>query len=303
MAKIDLAKPTWSQRIRWGALAGAAVTATMACLMLATAVKGLVRGEPVVFLVTPVMAIAFTVATVGLAGIAGVRYLRLSKRIVACQDDVGSGIAIPSRNHLAPILVSLAPASVIGLVVGAGWFFGVDAGPIAAQDRGQAQFLTVCGIAASALFAAFLGFHSSKEIRLYPDGIRRIVTLRRLWSTRTVDTFVSWDDIVEFEVDEQVVGGVVEVRNSIIWLVTGTEIPESSRLRFDEPNRLRLDAHLLLAEPNVLLGLLSALWESSDQRQALADAAARELLTPPPLRSRLRTGAAAPASAGRPKAS
>ncbi|WP_209284265.1 hypothetical protein, partial [Prescottella equi] len=78
--------------------------------------------------------------------------------------------------------------------------------------------------------------------------VRRIVTLHRLWSTRTIETFVSWDDIDEFVADEQVVGGTVEVRNPVIWLVSRTAIPEGSRRRFDAPNRARLDAHLLVAE-------------------------------------------------------
>ncbi|RVW08207.1 hypothetical protein EGT67_17525 [Prescottella agglutinans] len=275
----------------------------MSCIMPIAAVKSVIHDEPAMVWVASGMAMAFASATVGLSGIAGFRYLKLSKRIAACQDTIGPGIAIPSRKHLVPILVCLGSVSLGGLVVAAGWFFGADVGPLAAQDRGQAQFLTVFGVVALAFFAALLGFRSSKEIRLYPSGIQRMVTLRRLWSTRTVDTFVSWDDIVEFEVDELVVGGTIEVRNPIIWLVSGTEIPVSSRLRFDESNRLRLDAYLLLAEPNVLLGLLSSLRESPDRRRVLADAAARELLAPPPLRSRLWPASSAPVSAGESEAS
>lgn len=287
VAKSDVSRLNWSQRVRWGPIAVAALTATMACLMFAAAVKGAVRGEPVVFLVTPVLAVAFSFAAVWLAGVGGIRQLRLSRRIVACQDDVGAGIAIPSRHHLAPLLVALGSTAVVGLVVAAGWFLGVDAGPLAVEDRGQAHLLTVGGIAASAVFAAFLGFHSAKELRLYPGGVRRMVTLRRLWSTRTVDTFVPWDDIVELEADEQVVRGVFEVRNPIIWLISGPALPASSRLRFDEPNRVRVDAHLLVAEPNTLLTVMLALRESAPLRRSLADSGASALLTPPPLRARL----------------
>ncbi|BCN43423.1 hypothetical protein A6I85_19225 [Prescottella equi] len=279
--------PAWPQRLRWFPLAGAVVTGGMTLVMPVAVVKSLVVNEPAAFFVGVAMTLLAAFATVGLAGIAGVRHLRLSKRIVVCQDDLGAGIAIPSRRHLAPLLVGLGSTSVVGLVVAVGWFLGVDAGPLAADDRGQAHLLTVGGIAASALFAAFLGFHSVKEVRLYPGGVRRMVTLRRLWSTRTVDTFVPWDDIVELEADEQVVRGVFEVRNPIIWLISGPALPESSRLRFDEPNQVRVDAHLLVAEPNTLLTVMLALRESAPLRRSLADSGASALLTPPPLRARL----------------
>ncbi|WFR71732.1 hypothetical protein P9209_23680 [Prescottella defluvii] len=272
------------------------MTASMACIMSATAVQGVVRDEPVVILIAPVLALVFGFATVGLAGLGGFRYLGLSKRIVVCHDEIGEGIEVPTRKYLVPLFVSLAAVAVIGLAVAAGWLFGFDVGPLEARDSGQAKFMTACGIAALILLALFLGFRSSTSIRLYPSGIRRIVALRRLWSTRTIDTFVSWDDIVEFQVDEQVVGGLIEVRNPIIWLVSGMPLPGRGRLRYDETNRLRLDAHVLVAEPNVLLGLLSSLRESPDRRRALTGARARALLTPAPLRSRLRAASSADGS-------
>ncbi|WP_175420396.1 hypothetical protein [Rhodococcus sp. SGAir0479] len=289
MKAMEFAKrvPAWPQRLRWFPLAGAVVTGGMTLVMPVAVVRSLAGNELATIFAGVAMTLLAAFATVGLAGVAGVRHLRLSKRIVVCQDDVGAGIAIPSRHHLAPLLVALGATAVVGLVVAAGWFLGVDAGPLAAEDRGQAHLLTGGGIALSVLFVAFLGFHSVKEVRLYPGGVRRMVTLRRLWSTRTVETFVSWDDVVEFEADEQVVRGALEGRNPIIWLVSGPALPESSRLQFDKPDRMRLDAHLLVAEPNTLLTVLSVLRESAPLRRSLADPGATALLTPPPLRSRL----------------
>ncbi|NKV12353.1 hypothetical protein GS909_17875 [Rhodococcus hoagii] len=109
--------------------------------------------------------------------------------------------------------MGLGSTSVIGFVVAAGWFLGADVGTLAAQDREQAHFLTAGAIFAGVLFVVVLGFRSSTSIRLYPSGVRRIVTLHRLWSTRTIETFVSWDDIDEFVADEQVVG---ELSKSVI---------------------------------------------------------------------------------------
>ncbi|NKT42187.1 hypothetical protein GS676_04800 [Rhodococcus hoagii] len=246
----------------------------MTILMAWGAVQSVVRHEPAMLVVAVAMTAMCVFGTVWFSSVAGFRHLRLSKRIVSARDDIGSGLSIPTRRHLISLLVGLGSTSVIGFVVAAGWFLGADVGTLAAQDRGQARFLTAGAIFAGVLFVVVLGFRSSTSIRLYPSGVRRIVTLHRLWSTRTIETFVSWDGIDEFVADEQVVGGTVEVRNPVIWLVSRTAIPEGSRRRFDAPNRARLDAHLLVAEPNVLLALLSRMRESRPLRASLAEAEA-----------------------------
>ncbi|BCN63245.1 hypothetical protein RE9431_17000 [Prescottella equi] len=279
-------------------MAAAVGLGAMTILVALGAVKSVVRHEPAMLVVAVATTAMCVFGTVWFSSVAGFRHLRLSKRIVSARDDIGSGLSIPTRRHLISLLVGLGSASVIGFVVAAGWFLGADVGTLAARDRGQAHFLTAGAIFAGVLFVVVLGFRSSTSIRLYPSGVRRIVTLHRLWSTRTIETFVSWDDIDEFVADEQVVGGTVEVRNPVIWLVSRTAIPEGSRRRFDAPNRARLDAHLLVAEPNVLLALLSRMRESRPLRASLAEAEAPALLTPTPLRVRRRRSDLASTPAG-----
>ncbi|MFC7449688.1 hypothetical protein [Rhodococcus daqingensis] len=254
---------------------------------------------------TVVLAVGFfvlaCVGTIGLLGLAGFRYFGLSRRVTGVGTGDGCGIRIPMRRYLVALLIVLGLVAAFTLVTAIGWSFGLEstASFLNPDDVGEARFLLVCGGISVAAFVFFVAFRASTVLIVSRAGIRRTTRRYRGPIVKTFDVFLPWDDIVEFIPDEQIVGGLIEVRNPIIRIRSTTTRTKAEQLAFDTDDQVTVLAHLLVAEPNTLLALLQFLKDNPDRRDILMRPDARELLRPPALRVRFREARSAKSSGSR----
>ncbi|WP_145982341.1 hypothetical protein [Rhodococcus sp. MTM3W5.2] len=268
--------------------------AALAAVAIAVAMKGVRQDEFSAIVVAMGLLVLSCCGMAGSMSMAGFRHLRPSKRITSD----GTGIRIPMRRYLLVLLIGLGFVATLALVTAIGWSFGLDSTGsfLNPDDVGEARFLLACGGIALAAFGFFLAFRAPTVLTISQVGIRRYTRRWRGLSAKTVDVFLPWDDIVEFTPDEQIVGGLIEVRNPIIRIRSTTTRTKTERLAYDTDDQVTVLAHLLVAEPNTLLSLLQFLKDNPDRRDILERPDARELLCPPPLRQRFRAARSAKSS-------
>ncbi|MFG1784492.1 hypothetical protein ACGFIU_18795 [Rhodococcus oryzae] len=280
------ASDEWPQGLRIGPLVGLVAMVALATVAIAVAMKGVRQDEFSAVVVAMGLLVLSCCGLVGLMSMAGFRFLGLSNRITAD----GTGVRIPMRRYLLVLLIGLGLVAAMALVTAIGWSFGLDstASFLNPDDVGEARFLLICGGISLAAFVFFLAFRAPTVLIVSRAGIRRTTRRYRGPVVKTFDVFLPWDDIVEFIPDEQIVGGLIEVRNPIIRIRSTSTRTKAEQLAFDTDDRVTVLAHLLVAEPNTLLALLQFLKDNPDRRDILERPDARELLRPPALRDRFR---------------
>jgi hypothetical protein len=291
------ASDEWPQGLRIGPLVGLVAMAALAAVAIAIASKGVRQDEFSAIVVAIGLLVLSCCGMAGLMGMAGFRFLGLSNRITAD----GTGIRIPMRRYLLVLLIGLGLVATSALVTAIGWSFGLDstASFLNPDDVGEARFLLICGGISLAAFVFFVAFRAPTVLIVSRAGIRRTTRRYRGPVSKTFDVFLPWDDIVEFIPDEEIVGGLIEVRNPIIRIRSTSTRTKAEQLAFDTDEQVTVLAHLFVAEPNTLLALLQFLKENPDSRDILERRDARELLRPPALRERFRAARSAKSTGSR----
>ena len=224
----------------------------------------------------------------------GLDSLYLSPRIVECDDSRGRGIRIPNRIAAPLVLsVSLCGGGVYALVASLGYYAGLSSSllPSGREAGGSATLLGIVGLVAL-VSGLGVGVSSPRgEVRIYPSGVRRLTRRPSLFKTRTLDTYRSWDEIEIVCADEEVIhSGPVDVHHPVIRLRTFDPIDVKERTKFDSDRALALMARTYVAEPHTFLKLLRRLHEQPGTRPNVGCPGARELLRPPAVRTRLKSG-------------
>ena len=289
-----VALTTWGQKLRWRWLACVFFMLALAALGIAMAVQALLEGEWA--FAAGAACGALFLGGLGWTGFsaAGIDSLQLSRRIVECDDLRGRGIRVPDR-MAAPLVLSLSLSGggVYALVASVSYYVGSSSSllPSGREEDGSATLLVIVGLIAlvSGLSVGLL--RPRGEIRIYPSGVRRLTRRPYSLKAKTLDTYRSWDEIEALCADEEIVqSGAVEVHHPVIKLRTFDAIESKERTKFDSERELTLMARTYVAEPNTLLDLLRRLHEQPGRRSEVASQGARELLRPPALRARLKSG-------------
>ncbi|QKT10954.1 hypothetical protein [Rhodococcus sp. W8901] len=225
---------------------------------------------------------------------AGLDSPKLARRIVECDDSRGRGIRVPNRMASPLVLsVSLCGGAVYALVASLGYYSGLSSSllPSGREANSSATLLGIVGLVAlvSGLCVGLLSPRG--EVRIYPSGIRRLTRRLSMFKSTTLDTYRSWEEIEIVCADEEIVhSGAVDVHHPVIKLGTFDPINLKERTKFDTERALALMARTYVAEPHTFLELLRRLHEQPDLRSDVGRPGARELLRPPALRTRLKSG-------------